>query len=233
MTTPPAVAASGIGKVFGPAGPLGRMLRRSPRLHPVHALDDVSFTVEPGAVVALVGGNGAGKSTLLRILATLVTPTAGTAQVAGVDVSRDEARRHLSLASTDERAFSQRLTGRENLEFFAALHAVSPARVAEVLDDVGLAGEADDAFLTYSTGMRQRLGLARALLPATPVLLLDEPFRALDADGAARVRSIVARRVKSGTAVVVATHHRDELAGLWTAELALESGRVAHWGAPQ
>jgi ABC-2 type transport system ATP-binding protein len=233
MTTPPAVAASGIGKVFGPSGALGRLVRRSPRLHPVEALHDVSFAVEPGAVVALVGGNGAGKSTLLRILATLVTPTAGTAQVGGVDVCRAEARRYLSLASTDERAFSQRLSGRENLEFFAALHALPPARADEVLDEVGLEDAADDAFLTYSTGMRQRLALARALLPAAPVLLLDEPFRALDAEGAARVRAIIGQRARAGATTLVATHNRAELEGLWTAELALDSGRVVHWGDPR
>jgi ABC-2 type transport system ATP-binding protein len=221
----PAITADGLTKTFEPSSGLSRLVRRSPRTVAVRALVDVGFTVGSGETVALTGRNGSGKSTLLRILASLVTPSSGTATVAGVSVVDPTVRRQLALAQTDDRAFSQRLSGRENLEFFAALHDADD-RVDEVLDMVGLTAVAGDGFATYSTGMRQRLALARALLPRAPVLLLDEPFRALDRDGAGRVQAIVEEESARGTTVLVATHDLTELDGLWTRELSLDDGRL-------
>lgn len=230
MTPQPAVEISGLTKTFEVTAGWTRLVRRSPRRHPIDALHDISASIPTGAVVALTGSNGAGKSTLLRILATLVSPSSGAAHVAGTPVTDDRARLLVSLAGNDERAFSHRLSGRENLEFFAALHGRSSADAAQALDRVGLTDAADDSFATYSTGMRQRLGVARALLPQAPILLLDEPFRALDDEGARRLRDALEGERARGATLVVATHHTDELAGLWTAELRLEAGRVVNYG---
>ncbi len=140
-----------------------------------------------GEIVALLGPNGAGKSTLLRVLGTTVEPDAGTASVLGVDVVADpvEARRRIGLMIGDERALYWRLTGRENLTFFAALHGLrrgarAQRRAAELLAAAGLEEAADRRVLGYSSGMRARLLLARALVADPPLLLLDEPTRNLD-----------------------------------------------------
>ncbi|HLX88249.1 MAG TPA: ABC transporter ATP-binding protein, partial [Acidimicrobiales bacterium] len=140
------------------------------RFGPVGALLQVDLAVAPGTITALMGRNGAGKSTLLRVLATSVLPDAGRAFVGGCDVARDplRARRRLGLVLGDDRSYFWRLSGRQNLEFFARLHGVRRRsladRVAEALDAVELSDVAARRVDRYSTGMRARLGLARALL---------------------------------------------------------------------
>lgn len=240
MPETPAAEVSGLGKRFGRGGRLTRVVGRSPRRAAIDALSDISFTVQRGEVVAVVGGNGAGKSTLLRVLATLFSPTMGTARVAGLDVVEQgpAVRRRVALGTADERAFSLRLTGRENLEFFAALHGVDrgdvAGRLSEVLAFVDLEVAGNDAYSTYSSGMRQRLSLARALLSRAEVLLLDEPFRALDAASAARLRDLLTTLAHDhGVTVVAATHHLDEMEGAWTKVLALDAGRLVYDGDPQ
>ena len=147
-------------------GPLRRPFDR----RTATALDGLDLRVEPGRVFCLLGPNGAGKTTLIKILATLVLPDGGRAAVDGHDVARDPARAKgaVGYAVGDERSFYWRLTGRENLEFFAALYGLrGPARsrrIADLLDLVGLEAAADLRFNAYSTGMRQMLAFARALL---------------------------------------------------------------------
>jgi ABC-2 type transport system ATP-binding protein len=189
---------------------------------------DVSVSVDAGEVVALVGPNGSGKSTLLRILATLISPDAGSATVAGHDVVRDDiaVRRAVALVTTEDRSFSMRLTGRQNLELFAALHDIADGALDEALGRVDLVGAADDMFSTYSSGMRQRLALARGLMTAPSVLLLDEPFRALDDASSATLRSSIADAAASGACALVATHHVDELGDVCTRVVSLRDGRV-------
>lgn len=192
------------------------------------ALDGVTVSVPSGTVCALVGRNGSGKSTLLRVLATLVLPDGGSALVEGHDVVDDDVavRRCVALVTADDRSFSLRLTGRENLELFAGLHGVPGDAVGEVLARVDLAGAAGDVYATYSSGMRQRLALARALLTQPSVLLLDEPFRALDEVSADTLRSVIAAAAEGGATVLVATHHLEELGGRCDRAVRLEAGRV-------
>jgi ABC-2 type transport system ATP-binding protein len=232
----PAVEARELGKGFHGGSRLGRILGRPTRRTPIEALGSLSFSLAPQELVALVGPNGAGKSTLLRILATLLLPDSGGARVAGHDVIRDDVRvrRCVAFVGGDDRSSSLRLSGRENLEFVAALHGVDRSdrhgRVATALDAVGLTAAADDAYSSYSTGMRQRLGIARALVTDASVLLLDEPFRALDAESAGRLRRTLADVRARGATVLVATHHLDELEGEWDRVLALEGGRLVYDG---
>ncbi len=203
------------------------------RFRSVQALDGVSLDVEPGDVVALLGPNGAGKSTLIRTLGTTVLPDAGTATVAGYDVVRDAvgARRSTGLVIGDERSHYWRLSGRRNLAFFAALAGMSrreaAARTARLMDEVGLADAADRPVLGYSSGMRARLSLARALLADPPVLLLDEPTRSLDPLAASRFREIAARLAdRRRAAVLFATHDLHEAAAVAARILVLSAGRI-------
>jgi ABC-2 type transport system ATP-binding protein len=225
-----AVVVRDLHKTFGTGRLLTRVMVRGPRRAAVSALDGVTFAVEPGEIVALTGANGSGKSTLLRVLATLLLPNSGVAEVDGHDVVREpiEARRSVCFVPADDRSFSLPLTGRENLAFFTALRGVHPRHVNAVVDlalaRVGLSAAAGDAYATYSSGMRQRLALARALAADVKVLLLDEPFRALDAESSEHLRTAIAAGARAGMTVLTATHQLAELEGLWTRVLHLEHG---------
>jgi ABC-type multidrug transport system ATPase subunit len=199
----------------------------------VQALDGVDLDVAPGTVVALVGPNGAGKSTLVRILATTVLPDAGTASIMGHDVVTEGARARdsLGLMLGNERSWYWRLSGGRNLEFFAALYGMrrsaAAARAEELFREVDLADVADRRVGEYSSGMRARLALARALLREPPVLVLDEPTQNLDPVAGANFRDIVLRLSEErGTAVLLTTHNLHEAAALAKEIVVLALGRV-------
>jgi ABC-2 type transport system ATP-binding protein len=197
------------------------------------ALRGVDLEVPWGAIVALLGANGAGKSTLLRILGTTVLPSRGRAAVAGNDVVAHPAaaRRCLGLVLGEERSWYWRLSGRDNLEFFAALQGLrrsdARARAGELLAEVGLAEAADRRFDRYSSGMRARLSLARALLCEPPVLLLDEPTRTMDPVAASAFRGEVRRQAAAGRAILFATHDLHEAAAIASRVVVMADGRVA------
>jgi ABC-2 type transport system ATP-binding protein len=174
-----------------------RAFFRRPVKEPVEALRDVSFTVETGEIFGLIGRNGAGKTTLTKIVATLVQPTTGSVSVRGHDsVNEDEqVRREIGLATAEERSFYWRLTAEQNLMFFARLHGLSDraakGRIAELFVQLELEEGARRRFGELSTGNKQRLAVARAMLARPPVLLLDEPTRSLDPLAAARMRDMI------------------------------------------
>jgi ABC-2 type transport system ATP-binding protein len=186
------------------------------------ALGGVSLEIAPGELFGLLGQNGAGKTTLIRILTTALRPTSGTARVAGHDVERDTmaVRRSIGLISGEERSFYWRMTGRQNLVFFAAIAHIPlrlrAARIEELLERVNLTADADRPVRTYSTGMRQRLGIARGLLNEPEVLFMDEPTRSLDPISARDVRILVRDHVMSDPkrAVILATHSMSEAEAL-------------------
>ena len=203
------------------------------RFRSVQALDGVSLDVAPGEVVAMLGPNGAGKSTLIRILATTVVPDSGSVTVAGHDVVRDAAaaRRSLGVMMGDERSHYWRLSGRRNLAFFAALVGLprreAGARAQRLLDEVGLTDAADRRVLGYSSGMRSRLSLARALLAEPPLLLLDEPTRNLDPLAAAGFRETAMQLAhERRTGILFATHDLHEAVAISTRILVLAAGRT-------
>ena len=171
------------------------LLRRPPKC--VNALSDVSLSVGRGEVLGLLGPNGAGKTTLIKILATLMMPDGGSASIAGCDVAQspESVRGMIGLVNTNERSFYWRLTGKQNLDFFAILYNLhgkrQHQRVNELLDFVGLMDKADTPFMTYSTGQRQRLAIARSLLSDPEVLLFDEPTSSLDPIGSAELIKFV------------------------------------------
>jgi ABC-2 type transport system ATP-binding protein len=209
---------------------VSRTFRGAP---PVEALRDVSFTVDSGEVLGLLGANGAGKTTLIKILSTLLLPTSGRALVCGRDVVTDPggARACLSVVLGGDRGLYERLTALDNLTFFAALHGVRRgvrARALDTLAQVGLAHRAHSRVETFSKGMRQRLHLACGMIVNTAVLLLDEPTVGLDIEEAQRIREVVKSIAASGTAVLLTSHYPVDIDALATRIVLLQSGSVTH-----
>jgi ABC-type multidrug transport system ATPase subunit len=202
------------------------------------ALEGLTCDVREGEFFGLLGPNGAGKTTLFKILATLVTPDAGTARVAGFDVVRDAARvrRVLAPVIADERSLSWRLSAHENLMLFAALHglrrAAARSRVDELLHEVALADTGNKLVGSFSSGMRQRLLIARALLSHPRVLLLDEPTRSLDPLSARSFRRFLREEIsgRRGCTVLLATHITEEAFELCDRVAVLNRGRLLATG---
>jgi ABC-2 type transport system ATP-binding protein len=171
------------------------------------ALSDVSFAIRAGKIHGLLGPNGAGKTTLIRILAGLQHPTEGSVEIAGFRPSANERmfRQHIGFVASGDRTFYLRVSGLENLVFFARLYGMTRReaihRAEDVLADVNLAGAARKPVGEYSHGMQKRLAVARALLTSPPVLLIDEATHDLDPDAARRVRELVAAAASQGAAV--------------------------------
>jgi len=180
------------------------------------AVDDVSFTVEPGELFGFLGPNGAGKTTTISILCTLVELTEGTARVAGFDVVQDRSavRENIGLVF-QEVTLDDYLTGAENLRFHAVLYGVPPSEVKDrcrpLLDMVGLTERADQQVRFYSGGMKRRLEIARGLLHAPRVLFLDEPTIGLDPQTRKHIWDYVdTLRAREHTTMFLTTHYMDE-----------------------
>ncbi len=184
----------------------------------VRALRGVDLAVREGEIFALLGPNGAGKTTLLKILSSLVLPDEGSAHVGGHDTIHENlVKRQLGLVNSDERSFYWRLTARQNLRFFARLYDVPgkriDSRIDELLARVDMADAADRPFSGYSSGMKQRIAIARALLHDPPILLMDEPTRSLDPASARALRRFVLDELnrRDGKTVVLASHNLREV----------------------
>lgn len=194
------------------------------------ALSDVSLVVRAGQVVMLAGRNGSGKSTLLRVLATALRPDHGEVRVAGHDVRRELERVRRAVALLGHQSYLyEALSARENLEIAASFlgRRADPALLARV----GLEARADDPVASFSAGMRKRLALARVLLQAKPIVLLDEPYGELDPPGFALLDGVVGELRASGATVIMATHLVDHGRKLCDHALLLEAGRLA-WSGP-
>jgi ABC-2 type transport system ATP-binding protein len=189
---------------------LGGLLQRA--VAHVHAVDDISFDVKKGEVFGLLGPNGAGKSTILRILSTLARPTKGTATIGGYDVVKQdkEVRKLIGIVS-EKMIMYDRLTARENLWFFGNLFDIPRdllnKRIDELLDLVQLTKWKNAQVGTFSTGMRQRMNVVRALLNMPQVLFLDEPTLGLDPQSSVEIRDFVKKlNRENGTTIIVTTH---------------------------
>ena len=202
------------------------------------ALREVTLEVAEGEVLGLLGPNGAGKTTLLKILSGLILPTSGMARVGGHDtrVPGSPTKRMLGLVTSDERSFYWRLTGRENLQFFGSLYQLYGAtlrdRIGYVLERLEMSGEAEKPFGDYSSGMKQRLAVARALLHDPPILLLDEPTRSLDPISAKHLRRFLIEElnVREGKTLLLATHNLQEAEQVCRRVAVLAAGRVQSVG---
>lgn len=237
----PAILVENLEKYFPPARSGWRAFLQPFERPTLCALAGISLAVEPAEAVALIGANGAGKSTLLRVLATLLLPTRGRAEIAGCDVARDaaRARRQLGYHTGGDEGFYGRLTGRENLRFFAAMNNLflrdASGRIAEIGELLVLGGVLDRQVRTYSTGMVHRLGLARALLHAPRILLLDEPTRSLDPLAAAAFRQFLRQEIigRLGATLLFASHALSEVEELATRVAVLDEGRLRAFDTPR
>jgi ABC-2 type transport system ATP-binding protein len=198
------------GKHVTPAIETVRLTKRYGR-RPV--VRDLTFSVRPGEVYALVGPNGAGKTTVIRLVAGLAFPTSGTVRMLGEDPhERPSVRRRLGAVVEAPAAFYPYLSGRRNLQLHARLAGGVPSgRIAEVLDRMELTAAADRPVGIYSLGMRQRLGVAAALLTRPAVMVLDEPASGMDPLSLHLVHRVLREAALEGTAVLLSTHHLDEV----------------------
>ncbi len=199
------------------------------------AVDAVNISIQQGELFGLLGPNGAGKTTLVKMLTTLVAPTSGTASVCGHDLKNEEAiKASIGLVTTDERSFFWRLSGRQNLNFFGKLHVLADLedRLEEVLSLVGLESAADRSFKEYSTGMRQRLAIARALLHRPQIMFLDEPTRGLDPPAIRSLHTLIRDELTSsqGMTVLMTTHWLHEAESVCDRMAILHQGRVRGLG---
>jgi ABC-2 type transport system ATP-binding protein len=203
------------------------------------AVNGVDLQIERGEIFGLLGPNGAGKSTTIRMLCTLLEPTSGTAQVNGFDIVRqaNNVRRSLGTVLAGERSIYWKLTGRENLEYFAALYHIPPAiaekRVDELIERMEIKDRSNELVEKYSTGMRQRIAIAKALLARPPILLLDEPTLGLDPQAARRVRELISELKQEGHTILLTTHYMEEADQLSDRIGIIDTGKVIALDTPE
>jgi ABC-2 type transport system ATP-binding protein len=216
MTVAPVVETSGLTKRFG-----ARV-----------AVDNVDLCVPRGSAFGYLGPNGAGKTTLIRMLLGLTRATAGTMQLLGRPVPTERAAALARVgAIVEEPRFHRYLSGRENLSVIAAARERNAHdRIAGALERVGLAERADERVSTYSLGMRQRLGVARALLADPELLILDEPTNGLDPAGIHEFRAMIRGLVAEGRTVLLSSHLLDEVEKICDAVAIVDHGRVVMQG---
>ena len=232
FSRPASVVLESVNKVFRHRPALLNWIGRE-RAGETRALQEVSLSAAAGEVLVLLGPNGSGKTTLLKLVSTMLLPDSGRVEVTGADAVRDPARvrRAVGFAVATERSFYPRLTARENLAFFAALDNVPrgerSAQTEWALEKTGLTEAGDTLVMKFSSGMYQRLGIARALLKKPSVLLLDEPTRSLDPAAASRFWNLVRETADGGAAVLLTTHHFDEAMAVGDAVAVLSRGALA------
>jgi ABC-2 type transport system ATP-binding protein len=192
----------------------------------VRAVDDLSFTVMPGHVTGFLGPNGSGKTTTLRMLLNLVTPTSGTATISGRRYADLAQPLHHVGAVLEASSAHRGRTGRNHLRFISAAAGLPDRRADEVLDLVGLTPAARRKFKGYSLGMRQRLGVAQAMLGDPRVLILDEPANGLDPEGIRWMRDLLKRLAGEGRTVFVSSHLLAEMQVLADQVVIIANGRL-------
>jgi len=203
----------------------------------VEALKNVSFEVQTGEIFGLIGRNGAGKTTLTKIIATLVQPTGGKVSVRDFDSVEDEVkvRSLVGLATAEERSFYWRLTSEQNLMFFARLYALpdrqARQRIGELFEQLDLSELATRRFSELSTGNKQRLAVARALLPQPPILLLDEPTRSLDPLAAEKLREQI--KALENVSILLTSHNLSEIEELCSRVAVISKGEIRAIDSPE
>lgn len=220
------------------SSPWSRLKGRRPKEWIV-AVDHITLDIHEGEIFGLLGPNGAGKTTTIKMLCTLLEPTDGTARVNGYDVVRQAGmvRQSLGAVLTGERSIYWKLTGRENLEYFSALYhiprAVAKERIDELLARLELSERADEYVEKYSSGMKQRIAISRALLANPPVLLLDEPTVGLDPQAARNLREQILEIRAEGRTVLLTTHYMEEADQLCDRVGIIDQGKIIALDTPQ
>lgn len=194
------------------------------------AVNGASFSVPRGTICGFVGPNGAGKTTTIRMLLGLIAPSAGSGTVLGHPITEPEKYLASVGAMIEGPAFYPALTGIENLKVLATMGGIPIDRVESLIDLVGLAGRGGDKYKTYSLGMKQRLGIAAALLPNPALLILDEPTNGLDPEGIQEVRDLLKKLSSEGTTVFVSSHLLSEIEIISEYIVMLRKGEVVFAG---
>jgi ABC-2 type transport system ATP-binding protein len=214
MSSQPAIALDGLTKRFGDRA----------------AVDAVTAEIPRGAVAGFIGPNGAGKTTTMAMLLGLIAPTAGAGRVLGESLGTPARYMHRVGALLESPALWPGLTGRQNLRVLAKLGRHNAGRIPEVLTLVGLADRADDRFGRYSLGMRQRLGIAAALLGDPELVILDEPTNGLDPAGIREMRRLIKTIAGQARTVLISSHILSELEHICDWLIVIDGGRVMYTG---
>ncbi|MBC7118458.1 MAG: ABC transporter ATP-binding protein [Methanobacteriaceae archaeon] len=201
------------------------------------ALDDISFHVDEGELLGIIGPNGAGKTTAIRIIACILHPDKGKVRVAGLDVTHDPIKVKSMIGYLPEEPnLYERFTARDLLKYFGELYGVPgdvlDDRINELLELVGMEDRANDPINTFSKGLRQRIGIARALVHDPPILILDEPTMGLDPATAASIREFI-RELKGDKTMILCTHYMEEADYLCDRVAILNQGRILDVGTPR
>lgn len=198
------------------------------------AVDHISFEVGKGEIFGFLGHNGAGKTTTIRMLTGQLRPNEGSAAINGHDIvtGRKNIKPIIGVAFEYQNLY-ERISGRENLRFFARLHGIDGDRVEELLGRVGLLDRAGDKVKDYSNGMKQRLVIARALLNHPRVLFLDEPTRGLDPTSARDIRTMIREMGEAGSTVFLTTHYMEEADQLCARVAFISEGKIIALNTPQ
>jgi ABC-2 type transport system ATP-binding protein len=232
-----AIEVKGLTKIFPKDGGF-HFLPSAVQKKGIVALSRVNLEIERGKIYGILGPNGAGKTTLIKILTTSVIPTEGSVSIFGLDIvqKEKEVKRFLGLVNSDERSFFWRLTGRQNLHFFACLYRLSKEernrRIDELLELLDLTDKADVRFYNYSTGMKQKLAIARALISKPRIIFMDEPTRSLDPLGAKTLRIFIKEKLLRTccSTLILTTHNLDEAEELCDHVAILHKGKVVAEG---
>ncbi|MFC1996432.1 ABC transporter ATP-binding protein [Chloroflexota bacterium] len=200
----------------------------------LRAVDQISFMVGPGEIFGFLGPNGAGKTTTIKMLTGQLRPTDGEAKVAGWDIvrERDKLQSHIGVVFEYQNIY-ERLSARDNLLFTARLYGVDKERVEQVLQIVGLADRAKENVNKFSNGMKQRLLIARALLPNPKVIFLDEPTKGLDPGIARAIRKIVYELSQQGVTIFLTTHYMEEAEQLCNRVAFINQGKMVALDSPE
>lgn len=203
----------------------------------VLALDSVNLKVKKGEIFALLGPNGAGKTTLIKILSTLILPDEGDIKISGYDLKKAEelAKSKIGLVTGEERSLYWRLTGRQNLEFFGAIYNLSKNEIKmriRKINDILEIDDLDKPFENYSTGIKQRVGLARCLISEPEVIFMDEPTRSMDPASANKFRIFIKERLvkKLGKTIFFTTHQTEEANELADRIAIICEGKIKAYG---
>jgi ABC-2 type transport system ATP-binding protein len=225
-----AISIEKLSKTYPTAFPRLKVFFRLPVKPAVEALKNVSIEIGEGEIFGLIGKNGAGKTTLTKIIATLVQPTSGKVSVKGFDSVNDEVkvRSLIGLATAEERSFYWRLTSLQNMLFFARLYGIKDKeariRIAELFEQLDITKYEKRRFSELSTGNKQRLAVARAMLSSPPILLLDEPTRSLDPLAASSMRSLISSL--KGVSILLTSHNLSEIEELCDRIAIISNGEI-------
>jgi len=232
---PPVIELHNISKTFVERN-WKTFLFRKPRQ--TQALNDVSLTVKKGEIMGLLGPNGAGKTTLIKILSTLVTPDSGDGTISGLSLNSESLaiRNKIGMVSTNDRTFYWRLTGLENLDFFATLYNLSGAlkkdRIEQSLQLTDIVDKANSPFMSYSSGQKQRLAIARAMLADPEVLLMDEATTSLDPIATRKLLNFTQETLagREQKTIIWCTHNLHEAEDICDRVTILHKGEVVYSG---